>query len=401
MSGFLYINSKGDKKYRHSYSAGITYDKSPYAYYLQKILGWRPRDDKAAFRFGRALEESIQYHHDNNGDGAVQDFIQRWTASKEDTYLKYTKVEGNWESLLKSGTEMVKLYVLRQPSLPIPLGGQSVWQREYTKEVFPGDETYGGIEFFGKLDIVTYVDPNHPLLPKMTWRNEWGPLRPSIIDIKTSGDDFPERPGLAAFDKQLRTYSWLTGIPTAGFLWFKKCGHRLQKGVSVTLLEKAGEFAAGDEAVVVKVDGDHAWLLGNDYWIDEMEKAQGLKEDGSVIQTNAAKAKGMEWLKEHGVLASTSLLTRQRLQFNVGLVSNKSAQEAGQLAASQIVRIVNSWNNKSWPSNFGVRYPNNDINDPYFRAFVLDEKAFRDENFTKSDQEELDDIFDDSEGGAA
>jgi len=95
--------------------------------------------------FGRALEESIQFHHDHNGVGAVEDFKKRWKAH-EGRELKYTDTEKNWANCMKMGTDMIRLYIVTQPSLPIPLGGATVFQREYSKEVFPGDPNYGGIE---------------------------------------------------------------------------------------------------------------------------------------------------------------------------------------------------------------------------------------------------------------
>ena len=131
--------------------------------------------------------------------------------------------------------------------------------------------------------------------------------------------------------------------------------------------------------------------------IEEMEKYQGKKEDGSTDQTKAAKARKMEWLEKNAPLVKLSDMTRQRLQFNSGFVSIESANEAGQTAARQIVGIVNSWKNKSWPNEFGIRFPHCDLNDPYFRAFVLNDEAYRKENFRQSDQDEFDDLFDEPE----
>src|SRR6266550_1428089 len=135
---YLYINSKGNPWRKHSYSAGNTFDQSPYKYYLQKVLGWKERDNKARFMFGKALEEAVQYHHEHDGVGAKEDFIQRWAVHKEDGNLSYTDVEKNWQTLNQMGTDMIRLYVAMQPKLPIPMGGRSVFQREYAKEVFQG-----------------------------------------------------------------------------------------------------------------------------------------------------------------------------------------------------------------------------------------------------------------------
>jgi hypothetical protein len=390
---FLYINSKGNPWRKHSYSAGNTFDQSPKKYFLQKVLGWREKDNKARFQLGKAFETAIQHHHENNGTGAIERFTAEWTANKDNKELQYTKVEKDWATCLRAGIEALKLYIIKQPSLPIPIGGQAIFQREFSKEVFPGDPNYGEIEDAGKLDIIAYVEPDHALLPKLNWKPEYGPLRPIIVDIKTSGIDFPEQYGLAAYDVQLRRYSWLSGIRDVALLVWVKKGHSLQKGSSVALLEDAGQFKAGQELVIAQMDGEEAILVANDFMIEEMERAQGKKPDGKTDQTNAAKARRDVWLQQFGVKVPTEILTKQRIQFNAGYVTVESANEAGMIAARQITNIVTAWHTKQWPSSFGIRYPHDDKSDPYFRAFILGDEAYRDQNFTKSDEDTLDDLF--------
>jgi hypothetical protein len=397
---FLYISAKGREHRKHSYSAGNLYDQSAYAYYLQKIQGWKTKDNRGSFLFGRAIEEAIEHHHDHNGEGAVEDFIQRWNQHKETKDITYTKTERDWTNLLRVGTDMIRLYVIRQPSLPIPLGGQTSFQREFAKEVFPGDPVYGGIEDAGKLDIISYVDPTHPMLARLDWKPEYGMLRPVIIDIKTSAMDFPENPGIAAFDKQLRRYSWQSGIRDAGLVWFVKKNPAIQKGSSVTLLQDAGPFKAGEEAVIAKVTDDVVWIVRNDFMLEEMERAQGKNQAGKIEQTIVAKERAFVWLQANGTAVSESAITKQRLQFNCGFVTIESANEAGQIAARQIVQIVNSWKTKQWPNTFGIRFPTDDRSDPYFKAFILKDEAFKKEYFKQSEGETLDDLFyEEPEGG--
>jgi hypothetical protein len=381
MMAVLYINSKGNAWRKHSYSAGNDYDQSPLKYYLRRVSGWREVDNKARFLFGRALEEAIEWHHDHDGQGAIEDFEHRWAQHKDRKDLLYTAVEKDWETLNLDGREMIMLYQIMQPKLPIPLGGCSVFQREIAKEVFPGDPNYGEIEDAGKLDIIAYVEPNHPMLEPITWDAKDGAYRPLIIDIKTSGIDFPEQPGIAAFDKQLRRYSWLSGIRDVALLGFKKTGRSLRKGSSVTLLGNAYKggivnirelyFKAGDEAVIAKVEKDSSWIVINESLIDNY--------------------------KEFGIPVPNYILTRQRLQFISGRVSEQSAMEAGEIAARQIVQIVNSWKNNSWPNTFGIRYPQDDRNDPYFRAFVLGDTMFKEQNFKKTDEENFEDLLEETE----
>lgn len=393
----LYINSRGNPWRKHSYSAGQDFDQCPYKYFLRRVMGWKERENKGRFLFGRALEEAIQYHHDHNGQGAVEAFIRNWEPYQTQKDIQYTKTERDWASLNKAGQEMIRLYVVRQPHLPVPLGVNVSFQREFSKEVFPKDPNYGGIEDAGKLDIIAFVDPQHPMLAKVEWKPEYGKLRPIIIDIKTSGMDFPDTQGMAGYDAQLRRYSWLSGIRDVGLLWFKKAGHKIQKGSNVSLLENIGKFRAGQEAVVALVEDNGIWLVHDDFLIERMEAAQGEK-NGKTEQTNAAKQRRGEWLAQFGTLVPETAVTRQRLQFNAGFVSRESAEDAGLQAASQIMRIVNAWNTKKWPNTFGIRFPHDDRSDPYFRAFVMDDEHFKKENFIKTDEETLDELFAEDEG---
>lgn len=395
---FLYINSKGQPWRKHSYSAGNTFDQCPYKYFLQKVEGYKEVDTLARYQYGKAIEETVQYHHEHNGEGTLDFFRRRWI-EEQDKQLKYTKIEKDWANCMLNGLDHIRLYVIRQPSLPIPMGGQTSFQREYAKEVFVGDPNYGEIEDAGKLDIVAYVEPNHPMLPKLDWKPEYGAFRPLIIDMKAMAADLPEAYGIVAYDTQLRRYSWQSGIRDVALLGFIKKSRSLQKGSSVTLLEDRGPFKAGDEAVIALLMGDNeeqAYLVHNDFLLGEMTKAQGSK-NGKTDQTNAAKDRRLVWLESNATLVDVVDITKQRLQFNAGYVTIESANDAGKIAARQIINIVNSWHQNSWPNTFGIRYPHDDRKDPYFQAFVLGDENFKKLNFIKSDEDTMDEFFDDPE----
>ncbi len=394
--GFLYLNSKGEPHSKHSYSAGIDFDASPLKYKLRRIDGWREKDTKASFRFGRALESAIQFDHENGSRGGVEEFARLWAEAKSDTGLVYTKTEGNWESLNRAGREMMLLYKIRQPLLPVP--ESAIFQREFEKEVFPEHPEMGGITHAGKLDILARVDPNHPLLPKIPWKEEYGAFRNLIIDIKTSALDFDERQGICAYDSQLRNYSWLTGIRDVAFLWFKKAGHNLQKGSSVTLLTDSAKFKAGDEAVVAQVVGESAYIVKNDTELEKMEEAQGRKvgengKKGDLMTDKAAKERKQNWIVENADLVDTDVLTRQRLQFNAGIVKKEFADDAGYVVGRQITGIVNAWKANRWPMEFGVRFPRDSRNDSYFKAFVMGDQMFKEQFFKKSADDTFDDLL--------
>jgi hypothetical protein len=390
---FLYIRPDGKPHRKHSYSAGTVADHCLYKYYLQRILGWREINNFARFEFGKAFETAIQYYHENQADlaGSIAKFDEMW-APFQTTELVYTKVEKDWYQCRRIAVDWLKLYSIRQPNLPIPIGGHTLFQKEFSKEVFPNDPNYGEIEDLGKLDIVSFVEPGHPMLPKLDWKVEYGAFRPLVVDIKTSGKDFPEQYGMAAFDAQLRRYSWLTGIRDVALLWFVKKSPTVQKGYSVTLLEDTGYMKAGAEAVVAQVTDEGIWLLANDTVIEEMEKVQGHK-NGKIEQTKEAKARRDAWLAANGTFAYETSITKQRLQFNAGFVTTQSAEDAGKIAGNQIVKIVNAWHTKTYPNTFGVRFPHDDTNDPYFRAFVLNDEMYRNQSFTKADEGTLDDLF--------
>lgn len=385
---FLYINHRGEPWHKHSYSAGLDWETSPLKYKKRRIDGWKERDTKASFKFGRALESAIQFHHENGGRGGREEFIRLWGEHKEDKTITFTPTEASWESLNRAGREMMELYALRLPTLPIPLN--AIFQREYEKEVFPNHPDLGGITHAGKLDVICDVDPAHPLLPKVTWTEKMGMFRRLIVDIKTNGLDFDERQGMCAFDGQLRNYAWLTGIRDVAFLWFKKAGHNLQKGSSVTLLSNGQRLKAGEEAVVAQVLEEQAYIVKNDDELSKMETAQGRKpgiggKPGDLETTKEAKGRKAAWLALNADLVEIDTLTRQRLQFNAGIVKQEYADDAGFVVGRQITEIVNARKSGRYPMEFGVRFPHDSRKDSYFRAFVEDDKLFREQFFTLSD----------------
>src|SRR5579863_10450679 len=104
---FLYIGPNGKPQRRHSYSAGGLFDRCPYAYKLQKVLGWKERNNKARFEFGKAFELAIQFFHENRGDrdGAIKHFQSLWLPYQNNKELSYTKVEKDRAQCLRIGTD--------------------------------------------------------------------------------------------------------------------------------------------------------------------------------------------------------------------------------------------------------------------------------------------------------
>jgi hypothetical protein len=391
----LYIDAEGNERTRHSYSAGLEFTECPYKYYLHRVMGWKEKVNKAALQFGIALEDAIEFYHKTGLKNGEEEFIRLWMMSR-DKELVYTKKEVNWASLMRAGREMMRLYAIRLPKLPIPV--DTVFQRKFTKEVFPGHPKFGGIEFFAKLDMIARARPDHPALPQVEWKESDGLYRPVIIDIKTSGIDLDDTPGIVADDLQLRIYAWTDGIYDVAFLWFKKCKHSFKKGYSATLLVDAERFSAGDEVVIASVEDEKMYIVGNDAMIEEMNKAQGYRPGTDDLDTKKeAKARAAKWREENAILVNESDLTKQRLQFSAGRVSAKSALDAGKIVADQIVGIVNAWENDNWTNKFGIRFPHDNRRDSYYRAFVRGDNVFRDAMFEQKAEEDLSDYFDEPE----
>jgi hypothetical protein len=383
----LYVNSKGQPWRKHSYSAGNLWDNCQYFYYLQKVLGYKQKESYARFAFGRALEESIQFFCEHNGLDSVDDFVRRWAIYKDNGEFSYTATEKNWATCNEIGRDMIRLLQVQIPKLPIYTNGRSIFQREYEREVFPGDKNYGGIFDAGRIDIISYAEPGHPMLPKIEWKSENGLYRPIVIDIKTAAQELAEQPGIVSFDAQLKRYSSLTGIKDVAMLWFVKKALGLKKGYNVTMLETTGSFLAGEEAVIAKLEDNFVWVVKTDFMVDEMDKVkkQGKPEDEEQIAHN--------WLNQHGAKVKLTDVTKQKLQFSSGVVSPAEAEDAGRTAARQIIEIVNACKTGVYTRNYGIRYPRDDRNNPYFRAFVLQDEMFKKQNFTKVDEESFDDLF--------
>ena len=81
---FLYVDSEGNERNRHSYSAGLEFAGNPYKYYLHRIMGWKEKDTKAALLFGRDLEDAVEFYHKTAGKAdPVEEFTRLWAQRKD------------------------------------------------------------------------------------------------------------------------------------------------------------------------------------------------------------------------------------------------------------------------------------------------------------------------------
>lgn len=374
----LYINAKGVPVTANSYSSGALFTTCAYKYYLLKIKGYRRKDNSAATRFGRAVEDAIQFYHASHlapGSG-IDEFKRLWLASKEVEGLRYTNREGDWASLYRAGAEMLRLYEITLPTLPIV---NPVFQANARKVVFPGTE-FAGLEDQGFLDMVSKAPWVHPMLPRVDIP-KGATHRPLVIDIKTSGVALDEdHPELLTLDPQLRRYAWLSGLLDLGFLWFvKSLPTNYERGTAVTLLEPYGGWTSGSRLVVFEYNDEYevATLVAIEDFQDLKEELAKVKGKGST----EAKAAAIEAHKVTGRLVDVpdTFITRQRLQFQAVRLTPEDLIEAGNTVAREIVDIHAAGQTGIYIKRPGVRFPANHCTFCECRGVCLKNDRLRDE----------------------
>lgn len=331
MSTRLYTNYKGNPVTRHSYSGGSTFRFCRRRYQLERVKGYREKDNKAAQRFGRCVEDAVQFHVDNKLSGGEEHFVKAWEKVKQVPDLVYTEKEGDWASLDRMGRVMLQLFENWWPKSGLT---NPKWQLEYKKEVFPGHPKYAGLEFTSYVDL----------------RAEYK-FRPIIIDIKTAAHGMSENQAMLQLDPQLGSYSWVTGIPIVGFLNLIKGGpNNYKKGDSATII------STGEQKKICTFNDDTkvALLLSYPDYVEYDREAKKLKG-------NALKELKAKW--EEGASAEklhVDKLTKCRIQFLTCEIPETIIRESGETVAQDIVNIVDSDERNYWPQDGrGIRFPNN------------------------------------------
>ena len=388
----LYINAKGFEVRSHSYSAGSLFHECAQKYKLARLDGWKEREQRASQQFGIALEEAIRVYHQLDLGEALAHFQYLWSA-QQNAELKYTATEGDWFALKNSGLEMLRLYDLRLPLFPIDPSDVK-FQIKYWKELFPGDTNLSGIEFVAFIDMVT--------------RSRATLGDPMIVDIKTSAKPFDSTPGMISLDQQLKSYAWVTGVSDVAFLNFIKTGRSLERGTDVAVLEAVGEFAPGQSAVVIKYQEyeppipaqpadpgkpkskpkpaipavpEETWIVDNEEKIEEMFKACGKG------QTKDEKEARENWIHTNATLVNKSILTKQRIQFLNGFISQEDQLDAAKIIGHDVAKIVYANQENFWPKEGGLRFPNDKCVRCQFRGNCLTNTQLRDTLVFRSDEE--------------
>lgn len=371
----IFTNYKGQTVDTFSYSSGQMFDFCQRKFYLQKKVGWRTKGDTAAAKFGVAVENAVQFFHQNGlKEGTGIDAAKLEWLKFKDQPLGYKKGE-TWEEFYQVGAELLALYEVMLPTLPIM---NPEFQLRYSKQVFPGTEI-ADVKDQGFIDMISRAKWNHPLLPKIEYV-AGATYRPVLVDIKTSGKGLDATPDLIQLDPQLAQYSWLSGIRDVGFLWFHRVKPKsFEKGTEITFIEEYGKWTAGMQAVVFSYDEEtNTVIVCHHLNMDGVTK--GLADIKGKGSTDAKKSLLEKWVEEDIVSrVPTEVITKQRLRFVCVRISEEDVKEAGEVVAQQIIAVREAERLNFWPkTGAGVRFPKNNCSWCDMRSLCLKNDQLRD-----------------------
>jgi hypothetical protein len=353
----LYKSASGREVNDLSYSAISDYDFCPRLFKLSRIDGYRDKEKRAAFQFGNCVESGIQFYHENGlkpGEG-IDEFKRLWLKFK-DVPLVFTDQEGSWFDLLGMGADLLRLYEIFLPTLPIK---NPKFQLNYRKDLWPGTEL-GGLGFTSFIDILSTLDDGSRL----------------IIDVKTAKSPLDSTPGLLSLDPQLKDYAWATGIRDVAFLWLIKGRPSFKKGDSVTLLNDTLDFKAGTSLTVAKFSAPKEDTSGIILLASE-DVVRKLDEELDTISGKGATEKKEQVFARRlcdGKLCSVTKedITKTRLQFLTARIPEKDMPETGDAIGHKLIQIKTSVENDFFPKLGGIRYPNSKCPICRMRGLCLD-----------------------------
>ena len=372
MSKILYKNAQGHAITAHSHSGGGDFS-CPKRYYWKRVQGYQSKEERPALEFGKAVESAIQFHH-NKGfipESGVEEFKLLWWKQK-DSQLDYTLKTGNWEDHYKMGVDLLKLYELTRPSLPIQ---NEQFQVRVKNPLFAEGSPDEGLEYLTILDMVCEVDSNHPLLPPV---ENPGLTRKLIIDIKTSAVSFYTDSRLSALDDQLRDYSWATGIETVAFLVLVKNHSDFTVGDWVTVLSGPDTLK---KYQILTVDDSRMVVLNKTEYDDFQARKKEIKGAGAKA---AAEALLTEYVYK-GKRFTLQEVTKQRIQFLPAIIKQEDRDEAEYEARREALEISHYGEMNYWPKKPGVRFPNNVCQSCECLGLCLSDQAMISEKLVKID----------------
>ena len=347
----LYKSASGREVTHASSSSLDTYRLCRRKFKLSRIDGWRQKEKKASKEFGKCVESAVRYYHDNGlkSGEAVTEFQRLWAKYIDQTDLTFTDQETDWKTLNTMGQEMMKLYEITLPTLPIK---NPKFQLQYLKSLWPGDPTYGDLQFMAYVDLLSTLEDGTRI----------------VVDIKTAKSMLDITPGMMSLDGQLRKYAWVSGIRDVAFLNFVKTKpDDFKKGTTVSLLESVGDWKAGQSLVVYKfleapgtsdpMTGDRL-AIGTEESVRKMDEAcEAFKGKGS---TEAKAQLFADYLGDgRFVIIDRDKATKCRLQFVRGTIPESELTEIGEQIGADTMAVYGSSKTSIYPKDGGVRFPNN------------------------------------------
>ena len=341
----LYRSASG-REIRHlSYSAISDFDSCPRLFKLSRIDGYKDKDKKCSFEFGKAVEDAVQFYHANNlkpGDG-IDEFKRIWLKWKE-IPLVYTSQEKDWAWAYRMGADFLRLYEICLPDLPIR---NPKFQLNYAKPLWPGTDL-AELEFTSFIDILSTLEDGRRI----------------IVDVKTQKNPMDSTPGMMSLDPQLKDYAWASGIREVGFLCFVKASPSMKKGDSVTLLEDQGDSKAGRVLEVVRfiehgvsdpteedkiVAGDTAIVQLMDAELAEIKGKGSTEKKAEVSAAYLADGRIRVILRQN--------VTKCRLQWVQATIPEEDLPDAGNQIGHKMIQIKDAYEKNFWPKTGGVRWP--------------------------------------------
>lgn len=343
---FLYKTEQGREVTTWSYSSGQDAAFCKRYFKHKRISGFKPKGNRAALDFGKCVEAAIQYYYEANrkpGSG-VDEWKRLWLKFRR-VELIFTAKEGSWADLYTVGSEMLQLFEVLAPTLPIH---KPVFQAAYRKELFPGTHL-AGIEDVGYADIVSQT-------PK-------GLL---LIDVKTAAAAYDLDAEFVALDPQLGRYSWHSGIRDVAFLTLVKARpDSFESGDSVRILVSTGNWTAGATGLVFPLpapkpkkgeevtepDPNAPRLIT---LVSEEDYAR-FKSDNKEIRGKALEEAKLSFFAANGVTLLREHVTKTRIEFLPGRISEETVASIKRRVEREVVEIERCGREDDFPMEPQVR----------------------------------------------
>jgi hypothetical protein len=327
----LYTGATGKPRSQVSYSSASDYRTCPRLFQLKKIVGWAERRQSASMKLGIAVENAIQYYHENgekDGSGPRR-FEFEWDKFRE-LPLEYSDKEDSWATCLQIGKEMLALYEIswrkwfREPR----------FQLQYKKEIFP-DTELAGIEHVAYIDILA--------------QNDAGAI---IVDAKVYAQ------GMKAWkpkmDPQLREYSWQSGISQVAFLVFVKNGLALEPGSWVTVL--AGPWTGRKVRILSDDEQGNYFVVPAETWDQydlEKKEIKGASKAAKEAKQNLLN----KYIDAASVMLSGAAITKQSIQFLPAIITQEEREAAGNRIGKTVLEMLAARESGDYPQEPLVRFP--------------------------------------------